>query len=231
MTNVVRVVLVLCVGFSLLGCDEPRVVRRDAGPATRDAGTPDANDVVWPDAAMGADVGVGPGTDADVLLPDAPVLIVDAYLLPDAYVPPDAYVSPDAYAAPDAYVTPVPTTFNFPASDDTFVRLAGTAFWNAGDYAQATRSTSLGSARELSMSLGITANFLSCDTQDVRVTLNGVAVGTFSIGAGASNVTQTFSFSPIAGPNYTVRYETTRTVAGGCGSAAYDTAVSTVTLR
>jgi hypothetical protein len=35
----------------------------------------------------------------------------------------------------------------------------------------------------------------------------------------------------IAGPQYTIRYETTTTVAGGCGAAGYDEVGSTVTFH
>jgi hypothetical protein len=48
---------------------------------------------------------------------------------------------------------------------------------------------------------------------------------------GETTIARTFTFAPITGPTYTLRYETTREVGSGCGSAGYTDDVSTVTIR
>lgn len=128
-------------------------------------------------------------------------------------------------------ITPVVTTetVTFPAAGDTRVTAAGTAFWNSGDYVQGTRSTSLSSVRRAQLNLAVDSNVLSCDTQDMRMRINGTIVGSFSIASGTTSVTPTFNFSAISGPTYTLRLETVRTVSGGCGSAGLPNG-STVTL-
>ncbi len=128
-------------------------------------------------------------------------------------------------------ITPVVTneTVTFPAVGDTRVITAGTSPWNLGDYIQGTRTTSLSSVRSAQLNLAVDSNVLSCDTQDMRMRINGTIVGTFSISSGATSVTPTFSFGAISGPSYTLRVENIRTVNGGCGSAGLPNG-STVTL-
>lgn len=124
------------------------------------------------------------------------------------------------------------TTVDFPISSDTrFGAGGGLYFWRAGDYVEGTRSTSISSVRSVDMFLTLEFNGLTCDTQDVELRINGVSVGSFSIASGATSVARTFSFPSIAGPTYTLRYHTVRTVASGCGAAGYSNTGSTVTLR
>ncbi|MBN1771676.1 MAG: hypothetical protein JXB32_10470 [Deltaproteobacteria bacterium] len=123
-------------------------------------------------------------------------------------------------------------TVDFPTAADTRYTSAGTRFWNLGDYISGTRTTSLGTIWQAAMHLVVPAgeNGLTCDNQDMRMLINGVEVGRFSIAPGAYTVDQTFGFSTLVGPSYTLRYETTRTVAGGCGSAGIGNTGGTVTL-
>ena len=121
-------------------------------------------------------------------------------------------------------------TVAFPDAGDTRYSLLGTRFWNAGDYVEGTRATALPSTTSASIHL-VLDNGLTCDSQDVTLRINGVVAGAFSIPAGAATLDRTFTFTaPRTGPTYALRYETTRTVASGCGSAGYLDRTSTVTL-
>jgi len=119
----------------------------------------------------------------------------------------------------------------FPNVGDSRVASADIYFWRAGDFVQGTRTTSLGSIRSIDMNLEVSPNLLSCDTQDHSFSVNGTVVGTFSISSTDAVISRSFSFGAIAGPTYTFRIETTRTVASGCGSAGFPEGSSTLTLR
>ena len=121
-------------------------------------------------------------------------------------------------------------TVDFPLSSDTSYSLRGGPPWNAGDYVQGVRTTSLSRATSAIIHLSITPNGLTCDNQDMRLLLNGTEVGRFSVHPGASWVDTTFAFAGVSGPTYTLRYETVRTVGGGCGAAGLGRSGSQVTL-
>lgn len=127
-------------------------------------------------------------------------------------------------------ITPVVTNeiVTFPAAGDTRATLYPSP-WNFGDYIQGTRTTSLSSVTGAQMNLAISPNGLSCDTQDMRLRINGTIVGNVIIPPGAASVTRSFSFSAISGPSYTFRLENIRTVATGCGAAGIPNG-STLTL-
>lgn len=112
-------------------------------------------------------------------------------------------------------------TSPFPQAGDTRVGADGLYFWRLGDYVQGTRATSLPSVGRVDVSLVVDPNVLTCDTQSVGVRINSVMVGSFNIAPGQNLLTTSFTFAPIAGPTYVVRYETIRQVASGCGSAGY----------
>ncbi|MCB9593619.1 MAG: hypothetical protein H6719_12875 [Sandaracinaceae bacterium] len=118
----------------------------------------------------------------------------------------------------------------FPAVGDTRVASAGLYFWRLGDYVEGSRTLPLTSATRVTFNLQINPNVLSCDTQDVRLSINGRIVGSFSISSGQTSTSQSFTFPAVAGPTFTIRLETTRQVNGGCGSAGYTDGVSTLTL-
>jgi len=119
----------------------------------------------------------------------------------------------------------------FPAGGDPRLASADVYFWRLGDFVQGSRSTPLSSVSEVSFTLQVSPNTLTCDNQDTSLRINGVLVGSFAITPGASVVSRTFAFAPISGPTYTLRLETTRTVGSGCGSAGFPEGVSTFTLR
>jgi len=129
--------------------------------------------------------------------------------------------------------TSAPATVDFPNSSDTsFTASGGGYYWTAGDYVQGSRTTSLGSTTSANIHIAISGNFLSGDTVDMRMSINGTAVGTFSItSASTSAFDTTLSFPAVTGPTYTLRYEVTRTVISGDGSIAIAASGSSVTLN
>jgi hypothetical protein len=121
-------------------------------------------------------------------------------------------------------------TVSFPAAGDTINPTHG-YLWTLGSFVEGVRTTGVSSATSVDMHLVLAENLLTCDTQDMRMLVNGVQVGTFAIASGATVVDLTFSFAAIAGPTYTLRYENTRAVNGGCGSARPDmTGMGSVTI-
>lgn len=126
---------------------------------------------------------------------------------------------------------PAPETVTFPIASDPRVAASGTNYWRTGDYVQGVRATSLPRARRAVVSLGFPSNGLTCDVLPMRVRLNGTEVGSFTITPGLTRATPTFDFTAIAGPSFTLRYETMRQVASGCGSVTFDQATSTVQLH
>lgn len=137
----------------------------------------------------------------------------------------------DLYPGVGSDATPrevrVPEVFVFPATGDTRFNQSGTNFWNQGDFVEGSRTFTV-STVEMSMVLQISPNVLTCDTQDHAFMVDGVTIGTFSVTAGATQVTATFNFAQVDPGPHTLRIETTRTVNGGCGSAGFPDDVSTV---
>ena len=113
-------------------------------------------------------------------------------------------------------------TVDFPTSSDPWSTAVGVYyFWNAGDWVQGTRATSLPSATHVSIHINVMYNGLTCDNQDMRMLINGVEVGRFSITPGIATLDKSFVFAAATGTTYTLRYETVRTVASGCGAASF----------
>ncbi|NIR41117.1 MAG: hypothetical protein GWN79_25250, partial [Actinobacteria bacterium] len=88
----------------------------------------------------------------------------------------------------DVSTTPVirDETLTFPAAGDTRVMAIGDRPWNAGDYIEGTRSTSLSSVTSAQLNLTVSPNGLTCDNQDMRLRINGTVVGSVIIPPGAS---------------------------------------------
>ncbi|MEX1362974.1 MAG: hypothetical protein AB1Z98_07600 [Nannocystaceae bacterium] len=132
------------------------------------------------------------------------------------------------------YTPPVVAeTLDFPSPGDASVVMFGTLPWNAGDYYEGVRNTGVPSISSLDVHVEIVSNGLSaCGFQTADVIVNGVTVGDFTITQGTAVIDQTYMIPmPIAGPNYTVRYQTVATVASGCGAAGYSDSSSTVTFN
>jgi hypothetical protein len=114
-------------------------------------------------------------------------------------------------------------TLNFPTSSDSWNTAVYPAyyFWTAGDWVQGSRATSLPTATHVSIHINVMYNGLTCDNQDMRMLINGVEVGRFSITPGIATLDTSFTFAVATGTSYTLRYETVRTVASGCGAASF----------
>ncbi len=125
---------------------------------------------------------------------------------------------------------PAPETVSFPIAGDPRVA-SSNYYWRTGDYVQGARTTTLPRARRAVVSLGLPINSLSCDSLPMRMRINGTEVGAFTITPGMTRATPTFDFAAIAGPSFTLRYETMRQVGSGCGSVTFDESTSTVQLH
>ena len=186
----------------------------------------DAGGVIGADAGgvIGVDAGGVTGVDASARIDAGRDAGVDAGFDAGRDAGLDAGVDAGAVACMGAMCT-----VSFPTAPDMRFTML-TNFWNAGDYVQGARLTSVPSITGLTMHLVLEADTLTCDTQDARVMVNGTEVGRFSARSGMAPVDATFVFARITGPSYTFRYETVRTVAGGCGSSGYSNTGSTITL-
>jgi hypothetical protein len=245
-TSFVNVIVSLSLVPCVVGCDERRsAIRRDAGLASADTGSIADTSFGSPDVPfpMDAPFAIDAPFTVDARRSDDSGPVVDARLASDAFAPRDAYAPRDAFVGRDAFAgrdafSPWDafspgggTTVLFPATGDPRVASVMLYFWRLGDYVQATHTTSLPSIREVTTNLVLSENSLTCDTQDVRLLVNSVEVGRFSITSTDTTIARTFTFAPITGPTYTFRYETTRDVGGGCGSSGYADDVSSVTIR
>src|SRR5690606_5291710 len=121
-------------------------------------------------------------------------------------------------------------TVTFPRTGDPRAIVSAPYMWHGGDFIQGTRTTSLPSITRAEMTLQLSYNGLTCDTQDTRLSINAVQVGTFSIAPGATTAAQTLAFPALSGRTYALRLETISTGASGCGAAALADDVSTFRL-
>jgi hypothetical protein len=142
----------------------------------------------------------------------------------------------DASTGPGSSSTGMPPepameTVNFPTAADPRFFASGSLPWNAGDWIEGVRDTIVPSVSQLDVHIPIVSNGLTdCGFQEADVILNGVTLGSFVVAQGTAVIDQSFPAPAVVGPQYTIRYQTTATVAGGCGSAGYDETLSTVTL-
>jgi len=114
----------------------------------------------------------------------------------------------------------------FPATGDTVDVQWDPYWWNAGDYAEGQRLSSLPEVNAISYTLHITNNLLAAGSGGcsaggelpLALSVDSVVVATKTIEAGSGNV-HTFiaSFDPVPGPTHTLRLEETANVAPGCG--------------
>lgn len=100
--------------------------------------------------------------------------------------------------------------------------------WVNGDYiGQTETGTPLASANQIILSLDYINRLNPSQSQTYDVVVNGTAVGNFTIpGLNDSlqyTVTDSFDFSPIAGPDFTVLFQiTSPTTPGGLGSIGWE---------
>lgn len=126
---------------------------------------------------------------------------------------------------------PAMETVNFPTAADPRFFAFGSLPWNGGDWIEGVRDTVVPSASQLDVHIPIVNNGLTaCGFQEAEVLLNGVSLGSFVVAQGTAVIDASFPAPSVVGPQYTIRYQTVATVAGGCGSAGYDESSSTVTL-
>jgi len=118
----------------------------------------------------------------------------------------------------------------FPAAGDTRFTQAGADFWVLGDFVEGVRNFA-NPANQVEMTLSISSNGLTCDTQDHALKIDGVTVGLFSVSPGEAVVVRTFLFPTVAPGAHTIRIETVRTLASGCGCAGFPDDVSTLSLE
>jgi len=123
-------------------------------------------------------------------------------------------------------------TVPFPSAGDPTFNMAGTLPWNQGDWVEGVRATAIPSIGQFGIHVDIITNGLSaCGVQEAEVSVNGTPVGLFQIVQGTVSIDESYVVAPpIVGPNYTIRYETTASVAPGCGAAGYNEMTSTVTF-
>lgn len=118
-------------------------------------------------------------------------------------------------------------TFAFPVEGvDTFSVVFFPYWWNAGDTGYGDRASGIGSVTEASINLSLDANFLSCDTDEFDLLINGVVAGHFSILPGENPVVRSFgpfAAIPAVAGEYEIRIRVTETVLGGCGSVDINT--------
>jgi len=145
-----------------------------------------------------------------------------------AIVPRDA-LDLEGYEPPFA----MPEVHDFPIAGDTMMTMFGDVPWNAGDYYEGVRATILASISSVDIHIDVVSNGLSaCGFQNADVIINGNTVGNFVIQQGTVAIDESYPIPmPIAGPMYTVRYETTATVESGCGAAGYSVTTSTITFN
>jgi hypothetical protein len=120
--------------------------------------------------------------------------------------------------------------FTFPGWADTWYIASDPYLWNFGDYYQGVRSTSLSCATSVSFTLYADETYLDGDVLDLRLSINGTSVASFSFPMYSYVQSYSFSFPAITGPTYTIRLEVTRTVAYLCGSVALSRDLSSWTL-
>ena len=116
----------------------------------------------------------------------------------------------------------------FPVASDNFTVTHFPYWWSVGDTGWGTRTISEPSVSQMMLLIQLDTNVLSCDTDEFDVSLNGVVVGHFSLGAadGLGPIVRNIGpFPPVPampGNSYELRYTVTETVAGGCGSVSFD---------
>ncbi|MCB9507677.1 MAG: DUF4215 domain-containing protein [Myxococcales bacterium] len=168
------------------------------------------------------DDGLAPASRAETGLSigDAVLIVVDGSAAEGVFA-----LSATAPPVPASEVLPSPD------GDDPRQSLFGTAYWNEGDYIEFEWTTSYATLSHVDIHLSLDLNALSCDTQDMDVIINGVTVGQMVIAPTLMEQDFAFDFDPVAGPVYTVRYETSRTVGDPCGSARMAPTGSTIEVR
>jgi hypothetical protein len=142
------------------------------------------------------------------------------------------YVSPELLSQLQTDIVPLGSeNVTFPATGDTISVTYDPYWWNAGDYAQGSRTLSLSSVNRVDYNLSISYNSLSGSGHvDFDLYINGIYVGSFTVWPGEYSKSLSFSFYPISEPVYTIRLEETNTVDPGMGSISIPLDTSSMTF-
>jgi len=134
----------------------------------------------------------------------------------------DAEVRPAAPQSPAEVQADAATDSTaFPATGDEINVADAPYWWNAGDYAQGTRTLNISSVSAVRYNLVFTENALNTTGHlDLELSINGTVVGSLSIVPGETSKSGAFFFPPISAPSYVIRLEETNTVDSGAGSVA-----------
>jgi hypothetical protein len=137
------------------------------------------------------------------------------------------YTEAPAYQPPELEVTT--TTYSTLYPTETEGDVVETAvgpwsyWWHVGDYANGSRSTSLGSVNRLDFHMVITENVLSGGGHcDLDFYLNGIYLGSFQVLEGEYEKNLSWTFDPIPGPVYELYMVETNEVESGKGSIRLD---------
>jgi hypothetical protein len=133
----------------------------------------------------------------------------------------------------DAGPAPVTCTAGvcgFPSVGDRWT-VDGEHLWMMGEYVEGSRTPGVASVTRVDAHMVYDYNGLSGDNQDMRILLNAVEIGRFSIAPAETSHDYSFTFPAIAGPVFVIRYENVREVTSGAGSARFDKTSSTLTFR
>ncbi len=106
-------------------------------------------------------------------------------------------------------------TTSFPVSGDTVETSTGPwGFWmHEGDYAEGERTTSLNQVDKMDYAIKIAGNALVGDAViNLDVYLNNHWIGPLVVAAGETSVSGSWEFTPIVGPDYTIKVQETNTL-------------------
>lgn len=122
-------------------------------------------------------------------------------------------------------------TITFPIFSDTFSIYYDPNFWNAGDFIQGSRSTSLSSITSITGNVGI-ANSLTCGSLNIEVSINGGVVGTMNVlPTSGTKIPLSLTFAAKTGPSYVLKYRAANTVKSGCGVITINEDSTVLTLK
>jgi hypothetical protein len=238
----------------IVSCAEPidpgdvilpmRDARAEAtGNAPVDTGAPDEElgdsaepgvDSETPSSDTGSgtvDTGIGSAPDTSVVDTGTAPIDTGTAVVDTGTAPVDTGVA-DTGTPPTDTSTGAGTTVTFPIFTDTFNIFDDPWMWQKGDYIQGGRTTTVSSITSISGSVGMDNRLATCGTLDVAVKINSTTVGTMKITSTTGlKYPMAFTFTAIAGPKYTLRYEALNTVAAGCGSIWIDEDVTKLTIK
>jgi hypothetical protein len=146
---------------------------------------------------------------------------------------PDGHVLPNVLpGSPESQAPSASESAFFPATGDVVSVAWYPYWWNAGDYAEGSRTPGFSSVTGISYDLTIEPNkLIGTGHVDLDLSINGVVVGSFTVLEGETSKSVSFSFPPISGPTFTIRLEETNTVDRGAGSIVIPLDASPLELR